>query len=45
MMAAHHREVGMGIKVLFVMKEIEGAEPIGALYVAGCLRLRRRSPK
>lgn len=25
-------------KVLFVVKEIEGAEPIGALYVAGCLR-------
>jgi radical SAM superfamily enzyme YgiQ (UPF0313 family) len=24
-------------KVLFVVKEIEGAEPIGALYVAGCL--------
>src|SRR5262245_37616167 len=28
----------VGIKVLFVVKEIEGAEPIGALYVAGCLR-------
>jgi len=28
----------LGIKVLFVVKEIEGAEPIGALYVAGCLR-------
>src|SRR5262249_30736818 len=28
----------MGIKVLFVVKEIEGAEPIGALYVAGCLQ-------
>jgi radical SAM superfamily enzyme YgiQ (UPF0313 family) len=28
----------MGIRVLFVVKEIEGAEPIGALYVAGCLR-------
>ena len=27
----------MGIKVLFVVKEIEGAEPLGALYVAGCL--------
>ena len=27
----------MGVKVLFVVKEIEGAEPIGALYVAGCL--------
>lgn len=24
-------------RVLFVVKEIEGAEPIGALYVAGCL--------
>jgi radical SAM superfamily enzyme YgiQ (UPF0313 family) len=24
-------------KVLFVVKEIEGAEPLGALYVAGCL--------
>jgi radical SAM superfamily enzyme YgiQ (UPF0313 family) len=28
----------LGIKVLFVVKEIEGAEPMGALYVAGCLR-------
>ena len=28
----------MGIKVLFVVKEIEGAEPLGALYVAGCLQ-------
>jgi radical SAM superfamily enzyme YgiQ (UPF0313 family) len=28
----------MGVKALFVVKEIEGAEPIGALYVAGCLR-------
>ena len=27
----------MGLRVLFVVKEIEGAEPIGALYVAGCL--------
>ena len=27
----------MGLKVLFVVKEIEGAEPLGALYVAGCL--------
>lgn len=27
----------MSKKVLFVVKEIEGAEPIGALYVAGCL--------
>lgn len=27
----------MGVRVLFVVKEIEGAEPIGALYVAGCL--------
>jgi radical SAM superfamily enzyme YgiQ (UPF0313 family) len=27
----------MGVKVLFIVKEIEGAEPIGALYVAGCL--------
>jgi radical SAM superfamily enzyme YgiQ (UPF0313 family) len=25
-------------RVLFVVKELEGAEPIGALYVAGCLR-------
>jgi radical SAM superfamily enzyme YgiQ (UPF0313 family) len=25
-------------RVLFVVKEIEGAEPIGALYVAACLR-------
>jgi radical SAM superfamily enzyme YgiQ (UPF0313 family) len=28
----------MGRRVLFVVKEIEGAEPLGALYVAGCLR-------
>jgi len=28
----------MGLRVLFIVKEIEGAEPIGALYVAGCLR-------
>ena len=27
----------VAIKVLFVVKEIEGAEPLGALYVAGCL--------
>lgn len=27
----------MGQKVLFIVKEIEGAEPLGALYVAGCL--------
>src|SRR5688572_19368532 len=25
------------MRVLFVVKEIEGAEPLGALYVAGCL--------
>lgn len=25
-------------KVLFVVKEIEGAEPLGALYIAGCLQ-------
>lgn len=25
-------------RVLFVVKEIEGAEPLGALYVAGCLQ-------
>jgi radical SAM superfamily enzyme YgiQ (UPF0313 family) len=25
------------MKVLFIVKEIEGAEPLGALYVAGCL--------
>lgn len=25
-------------RVLFVVKEIEGAEPLGALYIAGCLR-------
>jgi radical SAM superfamily enzyme YgiQ (UPF0313 family) len=25
-------------KVLFIVKEIEGAEPLGALYVAGCLQ-------
>lgn len=28
----------MGQKVLFVVKEIGGAEPLGALYVAGCLQ-------
>src|SRR4051812_6418651 len=28
----------MGCKVLFVVKEIEGAEPIGALYVAAGLQ-------
>src|ERR1051325_9562363 len=28
----------MGIKVLLVVKEIEGAEPLGALYIAGCLQ-------
>src|SRR4051812_46472737 len=28
----------MGVKVLFVVKEIEGSEPLGALYVAGCLQ-------
>lgn len=27
----------MGLKALFVVKEIEGAEPLGALYVAGAL--------
>lgn len=27
----------MGIKVLFVVKEIDSAEPLGLLYVAGCL--------
>lgn len=27
----------MGKRVLFVVKELEGAEPLGALYVAGCL--------
>jgi len=27
----------MGLRVLFVVKEIEGAEPMGVLYVAGCL--------
>lgn len=27
----------MGVKVLFIVKEIEGSEPLGALYVAGCL--------
>jgi hypothetical protein len=33
----------MSVKVLFVVKEIEGAEPIGTLYIAGCLgRLRSR---
>lgn len=28
----------MARKILFIQKEIEGAEPIGALYVAGCLQ-------
>jgi anaerobic magnesium-protoporphyrin IX monomethyl ester cyclase len=28
----------MGVRVLFVVKELEGAEPLGALYVAGCLQ-------
>ncbi len=28
----------MGRRVLFIVKEIEGAEPLGALYVAGCLQ-------
>jgi radical SAM superfamily enzyme YgiQ (UPF0313 family) len=28
----------MSIKALFIVKEIEGAEPLGALYVAGCLQ-------
>jgi anaerobic magnesium-protoporphyrin IX monomethyl ester cyclase len=28
----------MGKKVLFVVKELEGAEPLGALYIAGCLQ-------
>ncbi len=28
----------MGRRVLFIVKEIDGAEPLGALYVAGCLR-------
>ena len=28
----------MGIKVLLVVEEIEGAEPLGALYIAGCLQ-------
>jgi len=27
----------MGVRVLFIVKELEGAEPLGALYVAGCL--------
>ncbi len=27
----------MGLKVLFVVKEIDSAEPIGLLYIAGCL--------
>lgn len=27
----------MGQRFLFVVKELEGAEPLGALYVAGCL--------
>ncbi len=28
----------MGRRVLFIVKELEGAEPLGALYVAGCLQ-------
>lgn len=28
----------MARKILFIQKEIEGAEPLGALYVAGCLQ-------
>jgi anaerobic magnesium-protoporphyrin IX monomethyl ester cyclase len=28
----------MGVKVLLVVKELEGSEPLGALYVAGCLQ-------
>jgi radical SAM superfamily enzyme YgiQ (UPF0313 family) len=28
----------MGVRVLFIVKEIEGAEPLGALYIAGCLQ-------
>src|ERR1041385_2955222 len=28
----------MGIKVLLVVEEIEGAELLGALYIAGCLQ-------
>lgn len=28
----------MGLRVLFVVKELEGAEPLGALYIAGCLQ-------
>ncbi len=28
----------MSLKVLFIVKEIGGAEPLGALYVAGCLQ-------
>ena len=28
----------MSQRVLFIIKEIEGAEPLGALYVAGCLQ-------
>lgn len=27
----------MGLKVLFIVKDLEGAEPLGALYVAGAL--------
>lgn len=27
----------MARKVLFIVKEIEGAEPLGSLYIAGCL--------
>ncbi|MGZ3417727.1 MAG: B12-binding domain-containing radical SAM protein [Polyangiales bacterium] len=32
-------------RVLFVVKEIEGAEPIGALYVAGCLEKAGHEPR
>ncbi len=28
----------MGRRVLFIVKELEGAEPLGALYIAGCLQ-------
>ncbi len=28
----------MGRRVMFIVKELEGAEPLGALYVAGCLQ-------
>lgn len=30
-------EAQLSQKVVFIVKEIEGAEPLGALYVAGCL--------